>query len=217
MAEVTQSLTYDALFEVLSLVSVSDLGKLAQVSRETKLVAEDQLVWRNRCRGLETEWTKAISQGNATPSFSVHDDNTWKNLFRDEHHRLNTMSRFLGTWSEKWCDVSVLSSTQIETDGTNFLVSYKKNKFSAKFLKFVDNNTLSFHLEGGDSGWSFIYTIKSVAPNEPLHLTVHRVHDKREFTGTFHRVEPTSTPTINTNTNTAVAAAPQPQTAVNNL
>lgn len=194
MAEVTQTLTYDALFEVLSLVSVSDLGKLAQVSRDTKMAAEDQLVWRNRCRGLEVQWSKSISKGYSSPSFSVDDDNSWKSLFRDEHQKLNTMNRFIGTWSEKWCDVSVTNSTQIETDGTHFIVSYKKNKFSAKFLSFVDNNTLSFHLEGGDSGWSFVYTIKSVAENEPLELTVLREHDKRCFTGTFHRVETPTTP-----------------------
>jgi len=205
MAEVTQTLTYDALFEVLSLVSVSDLGKLAQVSRETKLVAEDQLVWRNRCRGLEVEWSKTISEGHSSPSFSVADDASWKCLFRDENLKLNTMARFVGTWSEKWCDVSVANSTHIETDGTHFFVYYKKNKFSAKFISFVDNNTLSFHLAGGDSGWSFVYTIKSIAENEPLQLTVFREHDKRSFTGTFHRVE---TPIISPTTTTS--PAPQP-------
>eukprot|EP01111_Echinosteliopsis_oligospora_P006473 TRINITY_DN2063_c0_g1_i1.p1 TRINITY_DN2063_c0_g1~~TRINITY_DN2063_c0_g1_i1.p1 ORF type:complete len:193 (-),score=20.94 TRINITY_DN2063_c0_g1_i1:351-929(-) len=187
MAEVTDRLTYDALFEVLSRVSVSDLGRMAQVSNATRNAAEDQLVWRNRCRGLEVEWGKAIAHG-ASPCYNVEDAGMWKDLFRDEHNRLNTMSRFLGTWSEKWCDVSVVQSTQIETDGTNFIVSYKKNKFTAKFLSF-DGQTLSFHLHGGDSGWSFVYTIKSISPNEPLTLTVLREHDKRTFSGTFHRTE----------------------------
>lgn len=106
-------------------------------------------------------------------------------ILSTERQRLTNFTKFVGLWSEKWCDVHVVQSTIVETDGTNFLVTYKKNKFSAKFLEF-DGDSLSFHLEGGDSGWSFIYTLKYISESL-LQLTVFRVHDKKSFTGFYTR------------------------------
>lgn len=98
---------------------------------------------------------------------------------------MGEFSNFVGLWSEKWCDVHVVQSTMIETDGTNFFVTYKKNKFQARFHSF-DGDSLAFHLEGGDSGWSFLYTLKVLSENL-LQLTVFRVHDKKSFTGFYTR------------------------------
>ncbi len=106
-------------------------------------------------------------------------------IFSIERRRYINTSKFLGLWSEKWCDVHVLQSTLIETDGKSISVTYKKNKFSAKFLLF-DNDSLAFHLEGGDSGWSFVYTLKYV-DEKLLFLSVFRVHDKTTFTGIYAR------------------------------
>lgn len=103
-----------------------------------------------------------------------------------ERDRLTTTAKFVGTWNEKWCDVNVQQSTLIESDGTNFHVTYKKNKFTARFHSF-DGEELAFQLEGGDSGWSFIYKVKHLS-DSLLHLSVYRVHDQKTFTGIFTRV-----------------------------
>jgi len=175
------ALTYDAMLEVLSLLSVQELGRLGRVSQGAKDFADDEIVWRSRCRALEQDWSKIIP----TLHREIQASGLWKDTFKTERQRLADMSKFVGMWSEKWCDVHVVQSTHIETDGTNFLVSYKKNKFSARFLSF-DGESLSFHLEGGDSGWAFVYTLKPLSENL-LQLTVFRVHDKKSFTGFYTR------------------------------
>jgi len=178
------SLTYDAMLEVLSHLSVQELGRLGRVSQGAKDVADDEIVWRNRCRGLEQDWSKVLR--DPAQQREVEASGLWKDTFRDERQRLTDISKFVGLWSEKWCDVHVVQSTQIETDGTNFFVTYKKNKFSAKFLNF-DGDSMSFHLEGGDSGWAFVYTLKYISESL-LQLTVFRVHDKKAFTGFYTRI-----------------------------
>jgi len=176
------SMTYDAMLEVLSLLSVKDLGRLAQVSKDTRSLADDSILWRRLCRSLEAEWARVLNKDiSVVPKLvSVPD---WKIAFHQERERVYTTAKYIGLWNEKWCDVHVLQSTQIESDGSNFAVTYKKNKFSAQFQEF-DGETLSFHLEGGDSGWSFIYKLKPL-PDNLLHLTVYRVHDQKTFTGIF--------------------------------
>jgi len=177
------ALTYDAMLEVLSLLNVNDLGRLAQVSRETNNLADDGMVWRKLCHGLEEEWVKLIIKDAQVPKVNSADD--WKNAFQQEREKVELTSQFVGLWSEKWCDVNVAESTLIESDGQQFFVTYKKNKFSARFQGF-DGETMTFQLEGGDSGWSFIYKIKPLSESL-LNLTVHRVHDQKTFSGVFTR------------------------------
>jgi len=177
------SLTYDAMLEVLSHLSVQELGRLGRVSQGARDFADDEIVWRSRCRALEEDWSKVLR--DPTQQREIQASGLWKDAFKTERQRLTDISKFVGLWSEKWCDVHVVHSTQIETDGTNFFVTYKKNKFSAKFLNF-DGESLAFHLEGGDSGWAFVYTIKTLSDNL-MQLTVFRVHDKKSFTGFYTR------------------------------
>lgn len=177
------SLTYDAMLEVLSHLSVQELGRLARVSQSAKDFADDEIVWRNRCRLLEGDWSKVLR--DPAQQRPIQSSGLWKDAFKSERQRLTDISKFVGLWSEKWCDVHVVQSTQVETDGTNFIVTYKKNKFSARYLNF-DGESLSFHLEGGDSGWAFVYTLKPVSESL-LQLSVFRVHDKKTFTGFYTR------------------------------
>jgi len=173
------------MLEVLSLLSVQDLGRLSQVSKDTQFLADDGVLWRRMCRSLEAEWAKVLNKDiSAVPKLISEPD--WKLAFYKEKERINLAAKYVGLWNEKWCDVHVMHSTQIESDGTNFTVTYKKNKFSAQFQGF-DGETLSFHLEGGDSGWSFVYKLKSIPDSDSLHLTVFRVHDQKSFTGCFTR------------------------------
>jgi hypothetical protein len=177
------SLSYDAMLEVLSHLSVQELGRLSNVSQNARDFADDEAVWRRLCRQMETDWSKILK--DPSQQKSVDASGTWKDQFKTERDRLACFSKFVGLWSEKWCDVHVMQSTQIETDGTNFFVTYKKNKFSAHFQSF-DGETLSFQLEGGDSGWSFVYSLKPLSENL-LQLTVFRSHDKKSFTGFYTR------------------------------
>lgn len=181
---VLNSLSYDAMLEVLSHLSVQELGRLSRVSQNARNIADDEIVWRRLCRQLEGDWSKILRDPSQQRALDAS-TGTWKDMFKAERQKLATFSKFVGLWSEKWCDVHVLQSTQIETDGTNFYVTYKKNKFTARFHSF-DGESLSFHLEGGDSGWSFVYTLKYLSENL-LQLTVFRAHDKKSFTGFYSR------------------------------
>jgi len=182
-ATVLNSLTYDAMLEVLSHPSVQELGRLSRVSQNAREFADDEIVWRRLCRQLEGDWNKILR--DPTQQRAIEANATWKEMFRADRQRLTTFTKFVGMWSEKWCDVHVMQSTQVETDGTNFFVTYKKNKFVARFQAF-DGESLSFHLEGGDSGWSFVYSLKYLSENL-LQLSVFRSHDKKTFTGFYTR------------------------------
>jgi len=182
-ATVLSSLSYDAMLEVLSHLSVQELGRLSRVSQNAKSVADDEIVWRRLCRQVESDWSKILRDPSQQKPLEASE--SWKDMFRTERQRLTDFSNFVGLWSEKWCDVHVVQSTFIETDGTHFYVTYKKNKFQARFQSF-DGESLSFHLEGGDSGWSFVYTLKVLSENL-LQLTVYRAHDKKSFTGFYTR------------------------------
>jgi hypothetical protein len=181
---VLNSLSYDAMLEVLSHLSVQELGRLSSVSQNARNIADDEVVWRRLCRQIEGDWSKYLRDPSQQRALDVS-SGTWKDMFKTERQRLATFSKFVGLWSEKWCDVHVLQSTQIETDGNAFYVTYKKNKFQARFHSF-DGDSLSFHLEGGDSGWSFVYSLKYLSENL-LQLTVFRAHDKKSFTGFYTR------------------------------
>lgn len=182
-ATVLNSLSYDAMLEVLSHLSVQELGRLSRVSQNARDFADDEVVWRRLCRQVEGDWSKILRDPSQQQALEA--SGPWKDMFRTERQRLTCFSNFIGLWSEKWCDVHVVQSTQIETDGTNFFVTYKKNKFQARFHSF-DGDSLSFQLEGGDSGWSFVYTIKYLSENL-LQLTVYRAHDKKSFAGFYTR------------------------------
>lgn len=181
---VLNTLSYDAMLEVLSHLSVQELGRLGRVSQNAREMADDEIVWRRLCREMEGEWSKIVKDPSQQQSMEAS-CGVWKDTYRAERQRLTNISKFVGLWSEKWCDVHVVQSTLVETDGTNFFVTYKKNKFSARFNSF-DGDSLSFHLEGGDSGWAFVYTLKSLSENL-LQLTVYRAHDKKSFTGFYTR------------------------------
>jgi hypothetical protein len=177
------SLSYDAMLEVLSHLSVQELGRLSRVSQGAREFADDEIVWRRLCRQVEGDWSKILR--DPAQQQPIEATGSWKDMFRTERQRLNAMSKFVGLWSEKWCDVHVVQSTQIETDGTTFFVTYKKNKFQARFHGF-EGESLSFHLEGGDSGWSFVYSLKYLSESL-LQLSVYRAHDKKTFTGFYTR------------------------------
>jgi len=182
--EFLSSLSYDAMLEVLDLLTVQELGRFAQVSKESHAIACDDVVWRRLCRGLEVKWSTLINRPVSMAPKIHHSDN-WRESFHQERDRMMFTSKFLGSWSEKWCDVNVIQSTTIDSDGTNFIVSYQKNKFSATF-RGIEGDCFSFHLEGGDSGWSFVYQLRPLS-DSVLHLTVNRVHDQKNFSGVFTR------------------------------
>jgi len=181
---VLSSLSYDSMLEVLSHLSVQELGRLSRVSQNARSIADDEVVWRRLCRQVEGDWSKILRDPSQQQALDASNA-AWKDLFKTERQRFDLFSKFVGLWSEKWCDVHVLQSTQIETDGTNFFVTYKKNKFTAKFQTF-DGESISFQLEGGDSGWSFVYSLKYLSENL-LQLTVFRSHDKKSFSGYYTR------------------------------
>lgn len=183
------ALSYDAVLVILSFLSVHDLGILAQVSRDAHHLAEDDFIWRQLCKGLEVKWSATLHRPlDKVPKIWAR-ANEWKRAFHIELVRIAIVSRFVGLWSEKWCDVNVQHSTLIESDGRNWFVSYKKNKFVATFREFdAASDSLTFHLEGGDSGWSFIYKIKPTSDNK-CQLSVFRLHDQKSFNGEFIRNE----------------------------
>jgi len=182
-ATILNSLSYDAMLEVLSHLSVQELGRLSRVSQSARDFADDEIVWRRLCRQVEGDWSKVLR--DPAQQRVIEASGPWKDMFRTERQRLTDISKFVGLWSEKWCDVHVVQSTLVETDGSAFFVTYKKNKFQARFQSF-DGDTLSFHLEGGDSGWAFVYTLKYLSESL-LQLTVYRAHDKKSFTGFYTR------------------------------
>jgi len=181
------ALSYDEVLAILSFLSVSDLGVLARVSKDARHFAEDDFVWRQLCKGLELRWSFTLNRPlSAVPKIWARPCE-WKSVYHAELQQFALASKFGGLWSEKWCDVNVQQSTLIESDGRNWTVTYKKNKFAAVFREYDSNNdTLTFHLEGGDSGWSFIYKIKPVSENQ-CQLSVFRLHDQKSFSGEFNR------------------------------
>lgn len=79
------NLSYDATLEVLSLLSVNDLGRLAQVSKETNAMADDSVVWRRMCRELELEWVKVLNKDQSqVPKLQSEED--WKDAFHKGKH-----------------------------------------------------------------------------------------------------------------------------------
>jgi hypothetical protein len=181
------ALSYDSILAVLSFLDIQDLGRLMQVSRDARQLAEDDYIWRTLCKSLEPKWCAVLHRPiDMVPKIYAR-SGEWKRMYRIETQRIALCSRFVGLWSEKWCDVNVQQSTLIESDGRGWCVTYKKNKFSASFRDYDPiTDTLTFHLEGGDSGWSFVYKIRPQSEHH-CQLTVHRMHDQKAFTGDFFR------------------------------
>jgi len=181
------ALSYDSILAVLSFLNVVDLSRLCSVSREAQQLSEDDYIWRSLCKSLETTWCSVLHRPpDLVPKIFAR-CGEWKRMYRLETQRISTCSRFVGLWSEKWCDVNVQQSTLIESDGRGWCVTYKKNKFAASFREYdPTSDTMTFHLEGGDSGWSFIYKLRSVAEHH-CQLTVNRQHDGKTFSGDFFR------------------------------
>jgi len=184
------ALSYDALVAIFSFLTVRDLGILSQVSKDVRHLAEDDFIWRQLCKTLEVKWTHTLSRPlHLVPKIWAR-PSEWKRAYQVELGRIALAAKFVGLWSEKWCDVNVQQSTLIESDGRNWSVTYKKNKFTATFREFdPSTDMLTFHLEGGDSGWSFIYKIKPISEHQ-CQLNVFRIHDQKTFAGDFNRCEP---------------------------
>lgn len=73
----------------------------------------------------------------------------------------------------------------ISHDGKELSVECNVRRFKAELIEF-DGDRLLFKLQGGDSGWSFIYKLYSPNLNAThLKVSVLREHDQRNFHGNF--------------------------------
>lgn len=81
------------MLEVLSMLSVQDLGRLAQVSKESSSIVDDDCVWRRLCRTLELEWTKVLNKPlSQVPKVQTEDG--WKGQFQQGVFFLCSVYRF---------------------------------------------------------------------------------------------------------------------------
>ncbi|EGC33603.1 hypothetical protein DICPUDRAFT_92380 [Dictyostelium purpureum] len=152
---ILEELPYDVLLQILSFLNPSELCTLGLVCRDFKQLADDDWIWRGFYPILKFNFCFHF-QMNHYPR--ILESQNAKRVYINESRLTKSASKFIGVWSEKWCDVDVLNSTKISFNGEQFMVEYTKNKFEAEFQSF-DGNTLKFKLTGGDSGWSFLYTL----------------------------------------------------------
>eukprot|EP01132_Coremiostelium_polycephalum_P003795 gene3795-4723_t len=204
---ILELLSFDTILAVLSWLSPKELCNLSLVSKEFKLYSENDWIWRQFYFRLEEKFIRLFE----TPIFprDLPRQNA-KFTYFIEDKLYDQVSQFVGIWSEKWCDVDVINSTRISFDGFNLVVEYTKNKFVAQFKEF-DGTNLKFMLTGGDSGWSFLYTLfpipfhssmllqqngeqsdignknttDPVKSPSALGLNVLRIHDQQQFKGYF--------------------------------
>eukprot|EP01133_Synstelium_polycarpum_P019510 gene19510-23372_t len=185
-----EALSYDTILQVLSWLSPRDLCKFALVSKDCQVLSCEDDLWRGFYPNFEEQYMLTFSldrMPSPLPRINA------KSAYIKEYQKMNMVSKFVGLWSEKWCDVDVTNSTKITYDGQNINVHYTKNKFSAIFQDF-DGETLRFKLTGGDSGWSFFYCLTTIGMTDGrLALKVNRLHDNMEFAGFFKQrdCEPT--------------------------
>ncbi|KYQ89674.1 cyclin-like F-box containing protein [Tieghemostelium lacteum] len=169
-------LTYDTLLCVFSYLTPRELANLALVSKETKILSETDWLWRPFFGELRQNYIDKLQLSNLYElEYKISNfkctHGTAKRFFIQESDFINRLSPFIGLWSEKWCDVDVQNSTKISYNGKDICVEYTKNKFAASFNSFLENN-LVFTLNGGDSGWSFVYTLSCpVDRSKPLQIT----------------------------------------------
>lgn len=74
------SLSYDAMLEVLSHLSVQELGRLSTVSQNAREFADDEIVWRRLCRQVEGDWSKILRDPSQQQSLEA--SAAWKDTYR---------------------------------------------------------------------------------------------------------------------------------------
>lgn len=79
------SLSYDAMLEVLSHLSVQELGRLSRVSQNARSIADDEVVWRRLCRQLEGDWSKILRDPSQQRALDASNE-TWKDMFKTGMH-----------------------------------------------------------------------------------------------------------------------------------
>jgi len=77
-ATVLNSLSYDAMLEVLSHLSVQELGRLSRVSQNARDFADDEIVWRRLCRQVEGDWSKILRDPSQQQALEA--SGPWKDL-----------------------------------------------------------------------------------------------------------------------------------------
>ncbi|EFA76337.1 cyclin-like F-box containing protein [Heterostelium album PN500] len=174
-----ESLSYDAILNILVCLEPEHLVKFGLLSKECYTLSCSDYLWRRFYPSYQFRFEQAFNIPPPQPLPRVNA----KQIYIKESKKVDSISKFVGLWSEQWCDVDVNSSTRISYDGYKISVFYTKNKFSAEFVDF-DGSVLRFKLSGGDSGWSFIYSLK-IADHGKLTLNVFRIHDDMSFNGIF--------------------------------
>ncbi|KAK5583654.1 hypothetical protein RB653_005252 [Dictyostelium firmibasis] len=152
---ICEELPYDILLYILSYLTPTELCCLSRVCHSFRVLAEDDWIWRGFYPMIRFNFCYHF-QLNEFPK--ILNTQQCKQIYIQELQTIRSVSQFIGTWHEQWCDVQVLNSTKISFNGINFIVEYTKNKFEAEFISF-NGQSLKFKLTGGDSGWSFIYTL----------------------------------------------------------
>ena len=118
---------------------------------------------------LEAPFIKQ-SNANTKSSYTIAEDET--------KSAVTGLEPFIGTWGERWADVSKNMNIRIEK--VNGVPKVTMNGWRVWDENFKDGK-LSFRKKGGDSHWEFVYTI-TAKPGE-MELEVFRVHDKKRFVG----------------------------------
>ncbi|KAF2069709.1 hypothetical protein CYY_008976 [Polysphondylium violaceum] len=203
---ILQQLNYDSLLYIFSFLTPKELCQLCLVSKDFKVLVEDEWLWKLSFKNID--YLFELYFGIKYPGVVQNDHfqqqciTTSKKLYTYEYCKIEKAKKFVGLWSEKWCDVDVPCGTKIIYDGHTFSIQYTKNKFSSQFFKYDDaTDTLEFFLTGGDSGWSFLYSLKPIQDHlGVLHLTVQRIHDNTIFQGIFVQGPPDSR-FVNNNSN----------------
>jgi serine/threonine protein kinase len=98
------------------------------------------------------------------------------------------VSKFVGTWSEKWADINNQNViTIIEGTGGRPVVT-QKGGWRVWDERLIGNDVLIFRKVGveGTSGYELVYTLTYIN-DKKLSLSVLRVHDNRTFTGELYR------------------------------
>ncbi|KAM9968767.1 hypothetical protein ACTFIW_000644 [Dictyostelium discoideum] len=152
---ICEELPYDILLYILSYLTPTELCCLSRVCYSFRVLAEDDWIWRGFYPMIRFNFCYHF-QLNEFPK--LLNTQQCKQVYIQELQTIKSVSQFIGTWHEQWCDVQVLNSTKVSFNGLNFIVEYTKNKFEAEFISF-NGQSLKFKLTGGDSGWSFIYTL----------------------------------------------------------
>ncbi len=74
-------LCYDALLEIVSFLSLKDLARLARVSKGTRRIVEDPVVWRRLCLQIEGDWKKVVVSPQLFAPIRM--EGSWKDTYRN--------------------------------------------------------------------------------------------------------------------------------------